>query len=140
MVTSRLPPDAAVDDGSCPPLLASALASGSALAVAAAVRHSRLLVPVVAAPTADADEGCEFGDPMASVTFTSGDGRSALLAFSSLSQLLAWDANARPLPRGGADIAATALRGGLDAVIVDVAAEHRTALQGSDLRIAAGID
>ena len=37
------------------------------------------------------------------------------------------------------EIAATVLSAALDALIVDIAAEHRIALQGSDLRLAAGV-
>ncbi len=131
------------DDGGCPALLADALASGLPIAVAAAVRHSRLLIPVVTAPEGalemDPHDTCGVGDGMASVTFTSTDGRRALLGFSSMEQLLAWDRNARPLPQPGQEIAATVLSAALDALIVDIAAEHRIALQGSDLRLAAGV-
>lgn len=130
------------DDGSCPELLATALLSGSALAIAAAVRHSRLLVPVVTAPEGalelDEQDTCGVGDGMASVMFTANDGRRALLAFSSMAELRAWDANARPMPQLGQEIAATVLGADLDALIVDIAAGHRVALQGSDLHLAAG--
>lgn len=131
------------DDGSCPPLLADALATGASIAIAAAVRHSRLLVPVVAAPEGalalDGHDACGVGDGMASVTFTANDGRRALLAFSSMLELLAWDPAARPLPQSGQQIATTVLSAQLDALIVDIASAHRTALQGSDLRLAAGL-
>ncbi len=130
------------DDGACPPLLARALATGLPLAVAAAIRQERLLVPVVKAPegalpSAEADP-CGTGDAMASVTFMAADGRRALLAFSSMAMLLAWDAAARPLPQAGASIAASVLTGGLDALIIDIASDHRVALQGPELRLAAG--
>lgn len=134
--------DFSTDDGSCPPLLEQALASGISIAVAAAVRHSRLLIPVVTAPAGalepDTHDTCGVGDGLASVTFTANDGRRALLAFSSITQLRAWDADARPLPQWGRQIAATVLAADLDALIVDIAAQHRTALQGSDLQVAAG--
>lgn len=136
--------DFGADDGSCPPLLGQALASGVPIAIAAAVRHSRLLIPVVIAPEGalepDAHDTCGVGDGMASVMFTANDGRRALLAFSSMEQLRAWDANARPLPQAGQQIAATAVSSNLDALIIDIAASHRTALQGSDLRLAAGLN
>lgn len=130
------------DDGSCPPLLAQALATRLPVAVAAAVRQERLLVPVVKAPAGslpedDADP-CGTGDAMASVTFVAADGRRALLAFSCLEALGAWDAEARPLPQAGSEIAASAVAGGLDALIIDISSEHRVALTGEHLRIAAG--
>lgn len=130
------------DDGSCPPLLARALMSGVPVAVAAAVRQERLLVPVVKAPIGslpedDADP-CGTGDAMASVTFVANDGRRALLAFSSMEALLAWNVDARPLPQLGRDIAASALAGDLDALIIDIASTRRVALQGADLARAAG--
>ena len=135
--------DFSTDDGSCPPLLAQALASAVPVAVAAAVRHSRLLIPVVVAPEGaletDEHDTCGVGDGMASVTFVATDGRRALLAFSSLAALHAWDATARPLPQLGEEIARTVVAAELDALIVDIAAQHRVALQGADLRIAAGL-
>ncbi len=129
------------DDGSCPPLIAQALTSGLALAVAAAVRQERLLVPVVRAPEGalrqdDADP-CGTGEAMASVTFLAADGRQALLAFSSISTLKEWDPEARPLPQRGVEIAASALAGGMDALIIDIASAHRVALQDADLVLAA---
>lgn len=137
-----MPHDPAVDDGSCPPLLASALRSGLPLAVAAAVAQERLLVPVVPAPEGslpvDAADACGTGDAMASVTFVGADGRRALLAFTSLDAMRAWDAAARPLPQSGREVATAVIAGGLDALIIDFASEHRLAISGSDLRIAAG--
>lgn len=132
----------AEDDGTCPPLLAQALRAGVPLAVAAAVAQERLLVPVVRAPEgalgADDADPCGTGEAMASVTFEAADGRRALLAFTSLEALRAWDPDARPLPQSGREIAASALAGGLDALLVDFASPHRVALQGADLRVAAG--
>lgn len=132
----------AADDGSCPPLLRRAMQSRLPLAVAAAVGQERLLVPVVKAPAGalpedDADP-CGTGEAMASVTFVSQDGRKALLAFSSLQALAAWNPEARPLPQRGRDIAASAVAGGLDALILDIASPDRIALQADDLRLAAG--
>jgi hypothetical protein len=129
------------DDGSCPPLLARALESGVPIAVAAALRQERLLVPVVKAPEGslpedDADP-CGTGDAMASVTFLANDGRTALLAFSSMDALRAWNPEARPLPRPGREIAASAMAGGMDALIIDIASAHRLAVQGDDLHRAA---
>jgi hypothetical protein len=126
------------DDGRCPPLLERALLSGVPLAVAAAVCRERLLVPVVKAPDGalpidDADL-CGTGEAMASVTFVSNDGRTALLAFSSLDALAAWNAEARPLPRSGRDIAASVLVGGMDGLLIDMASTHRVALTRDDLR------
>jgi hypothetical protein len=129
------------DSGACPPLTAQALASGMPVAVAAAIRQERLLVPVVKAPAGslpvDDADACGTGDAMASVTFVAADGRRALLAFSSLAALLAWDPGARPLPQAGADIAASAVAGGMDALIIDIASDHRVALQGAELQLAA---
>lgn len=76
---------------------------------------------------------------MASVTFIANDGRRALLAFSSLAALQTWDASARPLPQPGEQIARTVVGAELDALIIDIADAHRTALQGTELRLAAGL-
>jgi len=113
------------------------------IAVAAAVRQERLLVPVVRAPEGSLPEDdadlCGTGEAMASVTFVANDGRRALLAFSSIEALLAWNPEARPLPQSGRDIAASAVSGGLDALIIDLASPGRVALQGTDLTLAAGV-
>jgi len=132
--------DYSADDGRCPEILERALQSGSALAVAAAVRNVRLLIPVVPAPAGALpdDDHCGVGDGMASVTFIANDGRRALLGFSSLAALHEWDPRARPLPQAGQQIARTVLDAELDALIVDIASDHRTALQGHELRLAAG--
>ena len=133
--------DFATDDGRCPELLERAFASGSSLAIAAAVRNSRLLIPVVPAPAGALpdEDHCGVGDGMASVTFIANDGRRALLAFSSLAALQTWDASARPLPQAGEQIARTVVGAELDALIIDIADAHRTALQGTELRLAAGL-
>lgn len=98
-------------------------------------------MPVVKAPAGtlpedDADP-CGTGDAMASVTFVANDGRRALLAFSSIAALRAWDPAARPLPQPGREIAASALEGGMDALILDIAGPARIALQGVELALAA---
>ena len=128
---------AASDDGTCPPLLARALPTGLPLAVAAALRQERLLIPIVRAPAgalvADDADPCGTGEAMASVTFLGNDGRRALLAFSSVATLHAWDPAARPLPQPGPQLAAAVVRGGLDALLVDVASEGRLAIPAAVL-------
>lgn len=117
----ELPPVSpfARDDGTCPPALADALATagpGRLAAVVDALARVRVLVPVVAheehpgdadpgtvgeEPTTTEAPGCHDGERTASaslVTVRTSDGREALPVFSSVSTLLAWRADARPVP------------------------------------------
>lgn len=136
------------DDGAASPALAAALAGYDARTVPypevlAALGAARLLVPVVAL-LGEVEVGADGlardkSSDMAAVLLTGGDGRLALLAFSDLSALAAWDPQARPVPVPAHLAAATAVQEGAAALVVDVAGPHRLVLDGDDLhRIASG--
>jgi hypothetical protein len=73
------------------------------------------------------------------VLLTGADGRLALLAFTDLAALAAWDPGARPVPVAAHLAAATAVQEGADALVVDVAGPHTFVVGDDDLeRIAAG--
>ena len=130
----RIPdPGFAGDDGSADPALRSALASYAEapghparyLAVFRALRHARLLVPVVAVPREvevdDAGLAREKTSDMATVLLTGSDGRRALLAFTEMASLLTWSADARPVPVTIADAARSAMQEDASALVLDVA-------------------
>ncbi|MBV9830544.1 MAG: SseB family protein, partial [Marmoricola sp.] len=97
-------PGFAGDEGAADPALTAALAAYDAdpdsgarwLAALAALQDARVLVPVVA--TADPGaEGDKLTD-MSAVLMQGRSGRTALLAFTGLASLRAWDPAARPVP------------------------------------------
>lgn len=136
------------DDGSADAALATALAAHDAgtageVEVLARLASSRLLVPVVAVlgEVEVGDDGLarDKSSDMAAVLLTGADGRQALLAFTDLTALAAWDPAARPVPVAANLAAATAVQEGAAALVIDVAGPHRFVLADDDLhRIAAG--
>jgi len=135
------------DDGSADPALARALAEYDAGAasypeVLAALGRARLLVPVVAilgeAEVGEDGLARDKSSDMAAVLLTGADGRLALLAFTDLAALAAWDPQARPVPVAAHLAAATAVQEGAHALVVDVAGPHTFVLADDDLhRVAA---
>ena len=103
----------------------------------AAVRESRLLVPVVAVlGEVEVDERGLAHDKtsdMATVLLQGADGRMALLAFSGMPALQAWDAEARPVPVTARTAAQAALQDGAAAIVVDVAGPATFVVEGQDL-------
>jgi hypothetical protein len=125
-------PAAPDDAGGADPALAAALAAYSEDPsrepdVLAALPGARLLVPVVAelggqdsgaaADVAGGDKSAE----MATVLMRGADGRLALLAFTGLEALQAWDPEARPVPVPAPTAALAALQDGAEALLIDVA-------------------
>ena len=156
-------PGFAGDDGSADRAVQAALdevGGGAGLEVAvAALCGARVLVPVVAVPsdgptgnpagnptgnpsgdagTGDPGRGSGVGEEkntdMAAVLMTGRDGRQALLAFSSLDSLRAWDPRARPVPVTTRQAAQAALSEGAAALVVDVAGPVQVPIEGAALR------
>ncbi|HEY2127662.1 MAG TPA: SseB family protein [Streptosporangiaceae bacterium] len=146
------------DDGAADPAVLAALTAygagrGSEYAALNALASSRLLVPVVALLTEEADEDIEADDSadvpgtglrrektteMAMPTLIGRDGRSAVLAFTSLDALTRWRPDARPV----AMPAARAWQAGAEeasAVVIDVAGPVPVTVEGARLAaLAAG--
>ncbi len=139
----RIPdPGFADDAGGAAPGPAAALASyaagtGSYVDALAAVRGTRLLVPVVAVlGEAEVDESGlarEKSSDMATVLLQGADGRMALLAFTGLPALRAWDPEARPVPVTARTAAQAALQDLAAALVVDVAGPVSFVIEGQDL-------
>jgi hypothetical protein len=113
------------DDGTADPALAAAL--GDEVAVAAVLPDVRVFVPVVAVLSSAgggagpwAARGTDKEADMAAVLMTGADGRQALLTFSSVDAMRAWNAEARPVPVWGRDAARAALDEGASALLVDL--------------------
>lgn len=145
---ARLQESAFPDDrGTQDPAIAAALGAWRAdpargAGVVVALQAARLLVPVVA--VADEVEYDEHGlahdksSDMAAVLLRGRDGRLALLAFTGLEQLSAWDAAARPVAVPGPLAAQAALQDGAAALVVDVGGPVTYAVTGEDLLALAG--
>jgi hypothetical protein len=143
-------PDYADDDGSPDPALAQALeaygaGTGSDRSVVAALAGTRLMAPLVAVldtvePDAAGDGLAREKDShMATVSLVGRDGRRALLAFTSVASMAAWDPDARGVPAPVARVAVAALQEGADAVLLDLGGPVRFALAGAALlAVAAG--
>jgi hypothetical protein len=106
--------------------------------VLVALCRSRLLVPVVA--TATGVETGESGHVQEKSTDMEvvlwkrpTDGRVALLAFTALATLQAWNAGARPSPVSAVDAARVARSEAASALLIDVAGPVRFVVEGDDL-------
>jgi hypothetical protein len=144
-VTRSLPdPGFAGDDGTADAQVAAALAAydrdpaGGQTTALAALQRARLLVPVVAVlgEVEQDPQGLprEKSSDMATVLLRGRDGRSALLAFTGLTALQRWRADARPVPVRAVDAAKAAVQEGADALVVDVAGPVLFAIEGESLR------
>lgn len=133
------------DDGSADPRLAEALAGYAAgrigaHAVLRLLQGARLLVPIVAVLTEEAD--VEPGEPrrektseMALPTLIGDDGRRGVPGFTCTETMRAWRADARPVSVLGADACRAALDEGADALVVDVAGPVPFAVEGLRLHL-----
>lgn len=113
-------------------LMAGAYAGDDAyLRTIAALCTGRFLLPIVA----DGDEASDGPDPerhaeMAAVLLQSADGRKAVVVFSGIDTLAAWNPRARPVPCTLDDVAATAVETGAAAVLIDPDGPHPVVLEG----------
>ncbi len=122
-------PGFAGDDGAGDEELDAALrvysVDGRNSPVLVALSRARLLVPVVALlGETEADEAGLTHDKtadIATVLMRGRDGRTALLAFTSLAALTTWNPQARPVPVAIRDAAGSALQEGAAALVIDVA-------------------
>jgi len=126
--------------------LAAAMTTGDPtgyLRAVAALCTERLLVPVVATATRmgqtvgglSSDKEAE----MSLVMLQAGDGRRALLAFTGLDSLQAWQTDARPVAVTLDKAAQTAATEGVGTLLVDFAGPHPLVLDGEVLAsLAAG--
>ncbi len=115
------------DRGEADPAVREAIAASdgsttSYLDAVVALCTARLLVPVVAT----GDDSGDGPDPdryaeLAAVSVEAADGRRALLAFTGLDAMVAWEPKARPVPGTLDDVCATVTEAGADALLIDVA-------------------
>jgi hypothetical protein len=113
------------------------------LGAVAALCTDRLLVPVVATATRLGETtgglASDKEAEMAVVMLRTPDGRHAMLAFTGLDSLAAWQSEARPVPITIDRLAATARDEGATAVLVDFAGPAPLVIEGEVLAaLAAG--
>jgi hypothetical protein len=124
------------DDGTVDPALGAAF--GDDTQVLEVLGGVRVFVPVVALvgdTPADSDKEAD----MAAVLMTGADGRTALLAFSSVATMTAWNGDARPVPVWGRDAARAALDEQATAVLLDIGSPTFTVVETADVgHLAAG--
>jgi hypothetical protein len=97
----------------------------------AALCGSRLLLAVVAF----GDDGGERPDPerqaeLRAAMLRTQDGRTALPAFTGLDALVAWRADARPVPCRLDEVATSAVEAGCVAVLIDLAGPASVVIEG----------
>ena len=141
-------PGFAGDTGEADATLAAALAAHSRHEqspgdVLLALQDARLLVPVVAmlGEVEYDDQGLAHDktSDMAAVLMRGGDGRLALLAFTSTDALAAWNPDARPVPVAARIAAQSAVQEEAAALLLDVAGPTTLVVEGDDLvALAAG--
>ena len=116
------------DDGSAPAELIEAIqgfraGEATADAVVDAVRHVRLLIPLVAqlgeSDTTEAGHLVDKSQELAIVTVEGPDGRTVLPVFSSVTAMQRWNPKARPVPADGVRVALAAASEDTDLVVVD---------------------
>ena len=132
------------DDGQASATTREALAASAAagspadyLRAVAALCLDRVLVPVVATATRlGRTTGGLTGDKeaeMAVVLLQTRDGRRAMLAFTGMDSLQAWDATARPVPVTLDLASQAAVADGAAALLVDFAGPHPLVIEGDVL-------
>ena len=116
------------DDGSAPVELVQAIdrfraGEASADAVVDAVRHVRLLIPLVAqlgeSGVTEAGQLVDKSQELAIVTVEAPDGRTVLPVFSSVQAMQRWNPKARPVPADGGRVALAAASEQTDLVVID---------------------
>jgi hypothetical protein len=140
-------PQFPADDGTADPRLTEVLvgyAAGrlSAHTVLGELSGVRLLVPVLAVLTEEADTGPgelrrEKESDMAVPTLIGDDGRRGVLGFTSLETMRRWRPEARPVPVPARQACQAALDENADALVIDVAGPVPFAVDGLRLHLLA---
>lgn len=99
----------------------------------ATIGAARVFVPVVAVLGERATDGSDKNSDMAAVLMTGADGRTALLAFSSLETMSRWNPTSRPVPVFGRDAARAALADHASAMLLDLGQPTFAVVETEDL-------
>jgi hypothetical protein len=94
---------------------------------------SRLLVPLMAAGDETMHADAERHAEMSTVLLQQADGRRALLVFTGVDALTAWNRRARPVPATLDVVAATAVQSEAGTVLIDIAGPHPLVIEGEIL-------
>ena len=103
-----------------------------------ALADARVFVPIIALLGEVPSEGDKNAE-MAAVLMTGADGRTALLAFTSVATMAAWDPQARPVPVLGRHAARATLDEGAAALLIDLGSPSFSVVETADVEhLAAG--
>ena len=124
------------DTGEADAELMRLLEAGDEEAWVSRLAQTRLLVPIVAAPTevtTDENTGltAEKSTDMAVVTITAPDGTKGLPVFTSMQELGEWDPSARPSPVRAPFAAQAAISEECQVLLLDMASKHRVVVRPS---------
>ena len=132
------------DDGQADPVLRARLAAAAGgaaddyLRAVAELCTARLLVPVVATATVEgrtvAGLATDKEAEMAVVLLQTPDGRRAMVAFTGMDALTAWNAEARPVPVTLDIAAGSARQEHAEALLIDLGGPHPLVLDGAVLQ------
>lgn len=131
--------DFAADDGSPATSVRSALAAAESGAVesylnaVAELCLSRLLVPLMSTGDETMHHDPARHAEMAAVLLQQANGQRAMLAFTGVDALTAWDQRARPVPATLDVVAGAAVQSQAGTVLVDFAGPHPLAIDGEVL-------
>lgn len=131
------------DDGRADPVLRARLAAAADgepedyLRAVTELCTARLLVPVVATATVEGKTQAGLTSDkeadMAVVLLQTADGRRAMVAFTGMDSLTAWNAEARPVPVTLDVAAGSARQENAEALLIDLGGPHPLALDGAVL-------
>ena len=117
----------AQDDGTAPQALAAALTANSfdSLALFSSLKSARLLIPLVAelgeSGVGAHGQQVDKSADLAIVAVSTPDGKTAIPAFSSVSEMAKWNATARPVPVSAVKAALAAASEGHERLVIDPA-------------------
>lgn len=132
--------DFADDDGSPSPEVRQALAAAVASSETTVYLHavvelclSRLLVPLLASGDETMQHDPRRHAEMAAVLLEQADGRRAMLTFTGVDALSAWNPRARPVPATLDVVADMATQSSAGTLVVDLAGPHTLVIEGNVL-------
>lgn len=132
--------DSAEDDGSASPQIRDALAAAAVssettvyLDAVAELCLSRLLVPLLASGDETMHHDPQRHAEMAAVLLEQPDGRRAMLTFTGVDALTAWNSTARPVPATLDVVADMAIQSSAGTLVVDLAGPVPLLIEGAVL-------
>ncbi|MFM1950955.1 MAG: hypothetical protein RL418_642 [Actinomycetota bacterium] len=134
------------DDGSAPIALANALAAKplDKVQLFQALKHSRLLIPLVAnlgeQGVGAHGQMVDKSADLAIVAVSTPDNKTAIPAFTSVAEMTQWNSQARPVPVSAAKVALAAVSEGHERVVIDAGSMALAIRRPALAMLAQGLD